>query len=101
MKEPRSRASERVGRLVRELRAQAALSRVKLAARADLDVSHLARIEGGEGNPTLFVLIQLATALEVPPTRFLEGLSAEDLPDDIRPYSEADFRRELRSRHAV
>jgi len=44
----------------------------------------------------LYVLIQLATALELSPTVFLEGLSAEDLPARSRPYSEADFRRELR-----
>lgn len=63
-----------------------------------MDVSHLARIEGGKGNPTLFVIIQLATALEVSPQIFVEGLSAADLPDDLKPYSEADFRRELRRR---
>ncbi|HCS60537.1 MAG TPA: hypothetical protein DIW46_03935 [Microbacterium sp.] len=98
MKAPRSRASERVGMLVRELRSKATMSRAKLAERADMDVSHLARIEGGKGNPTTFVLIQLATALEVSPTVFLDGLTASDLPENIKPYSEADFRRELRRR---
>lgn len=63
-----------------------------------MDVSHLARIESGNGNPTLFVLIQLATALEVSPTIFVNGLTAADLPEDIKPYSESDFRRELRRR---
>ena len=63
MNKTRSRASERVGMRVRELRSKSAISRAMLAARADLDVSHLARIEGGRGNPTLFVLLQLATAL--------------------------------------
>lgn len=84
--------------LVRELRAKTTMSRAKLAERADMDVSHLARIEKGIGNPTLFVLIQLATALEVSPTAFVEGLTAADLPESIKPYSEADFRRELRRR---
>lgn len=101
MKAPRSRASAHVGQLVRDLRAKSTLSRAKLAARADLDVTHLARIESGQGNPTLFVLIQLATALDVSPTVFVEGLQAADLPDDIKPYSEADFRRELRRRMGV
>lgn len=64
-----------------------------------MDVSHLARIENGTGNPTLFVLIQLATALDVSLTSLVQGLKAEDLPENIKPYSEADFRRELR-RHA-
>ncbi|WP_309065803.1 helix-turn-helix domain-containing protein [Microbacterium sp.] len=98
MESARSRASEHVGRLVRELRAKSSVSRAKLAERADMDVSHLARIEGGKGNPTLFVLIQLATALEVEPERFVRGLTAKDLPENIKPYSEADFRRELRRR---
>jgi len=87
--------------LIRELRAKAGLPRARLADRADLDVSHLARIEAGEGNPTLFVLIQLATALDVKPETFVEGLTADDLPDDLKPYSEADFRRELRRREGT
>jgi len=62
-----------------------------------MDVSHLARIEGGKGNPTLFVLIQLATALEVSPTVFLEGLTAADLPENLKPYSEAGYRKALRA----
>lgn len=87
--------------LVRELRAKTTMSRSKLAERADMDTSHLARIEGGKGNPTMFVLIQLATALEVKPTVFLDGLTAADLPESVKPYSEADFRRELRRREGA
>jgi len=98
MKEPRSAASEKIGELVRDLRHRATISRKLLAERADMDVSHLARLESGQGNPTLFMLIQLATALDVKPEHFVTGLTAQDLPDDIRPYSEADFRRELRRR---
>ncbi|HWU28215.1 MAG TPA: hypothetical protein VN041_03860 [Microbacterium sp.] len=37
--------------------------------------------------------------MEQKPEIFVEGLSAADLPADIKkPYSEADFRRELRRR---
>jgi len=96
MRAVRSRASEKVGLRVRDLRDKQSISRAKLAERADMDVSHLARIENGTGNPTLFVLIQLATALDVSLTTLIRGLSADDLPGDIKPYSEADFRRELR-----
>ena len=98
MEPPRSNASERVGRMVRELRSKASMSRTKLAERAQVDVRHLSRIEAGRGNPTLFLLIQLATALDVKPESFVKGLTATDLPEDIKPYSEADFRRELRRR---
>lgn len=75
--------------------------RARLADRADMDVSHLARIESGDGNPTLFVLIQLATALDVKPEVFITGLTAADLPENLKPYSEADFRRELRRREGA
>ena len=98
MKAPRSQASQTVGLRVRELRDKHTMSRKVLADRADLDVTHVARIENGLGNPTLFALIQLATVLEVSPTTLIKGLTAADLPENIKPYSEADFRRELRRR---
>lgn len=87
--------------LIRELRARESMPRARLADRADMDVSHLARIEAGDGNPTLFVLIQLATALGVKPETFVKGLTAADLPENVKPYSEADFRRELRRREGA
>lgn len=80
------------------MRHKATLSRNKLAQLADMDVSHVARIEAGQGNPTLFVIIQLATALQVKPEAFVKGLGPDDLPDDVRPYSLADFLREKRVR---
>lgn len=87
MQSSRSQASEKVGSLVRDIRQRAGVSRSKLARWADVDVRHVARIEQGMGNPTVFVIIQLATALDVEPAALLEGLTAEDLPDDIKPYS--------------
>lgn len=101
MPEPRSQASAHVGQLVRSLRDRQTISRKTLAERADLDVSHLARIENGQGNPTLYVLIQLAIALDVKPEEFVKGLGASDLPPNLKPYSEADFRRELRRRESA
>ncbi|TQJ31796.1 helix-turn-helix domain-containing protein [Microbacterium sp. SLBN-146] len=98
MKEPRSRASARIGQLVRDLRHQSTISRKKLADRADMDVSHLARIEAGQGNPTIHTILQLATALDVEPEVFVRGLTADDLPEGVRPYSEAEILRELRRR---
>lgn len=64
-----------------------------LAELADMDISHIARIEGGIGNPTVTTLIQLATAFDVSPTYFVEGLTAADLPEQIRPRSNAEYRR--------
>ncbi|RZI93821.1 MAG: XRE family transcriptional regulator [Microbacterium sp.] len=82
MQRPRSHASAHVGRLVYSARSRQNLTRRTVAARADLDISHLARIENGRGNPTLHVLIQLAVALGLRPEQFLEGLGADDLPAD-------------------
>ena len=72
------------------------MTRKTLADRADMDISTLARIEAGQGNPTVETLIQLATALDVKPELLVKGLTAADLPEDVKPYSEADFRRALR-----
>lgn len=96
MKEPRSGASEKIASRVRDLRYRSKMSRKLLAERADMDVSHLARIESGQGNPTVETLIQLATALDVETEYFVDGLTASDLPVTVKPYSEADFRRALR-----
>jgi transcriptional regulator with XRE-family HTH domain len=96
MKEARSGASEKIASRIRDLRHRSKLSRKLLAERADMETTHLARIEAGQGNPTVETLIQLATALDVDVEYFVSGLSAADLPADVRPYSEADFRRALR-----
>ncbi len=80
MQRPRSDASAHVGRLVYAARSRQNLTRRAVAARADLDISHLARIENGLGNPTLHLLIQLAAALGLRPEQFLEGLGVDDLP---------------------
>jgi len=98
MKEPRSEASAKIGVLIQTLRSRTTLSRRKLAELADMDVSHLARIEAGQGNPTVETLIQLATALDVQPEIFVQGLTAADLPDRVRPLSVAGYRAMLRDR---
>lgn len=100
MQESRSNASAKIGQVVRKLRTNATMSRKKLAERAAVDERNLARIEGGLGNPTLMVLIQLATALDVPVATLVDGLTADDLPAHIKPYSEATFRKALRQRES-
>lgn len=68
------------------------MSRARLAQLAGLDVSHVARIERGQGNPTMFALIQLATALGLKATDFLDGLDASHLPAHITAMSEQQYR---------
>lgn len=65
---------------------------------ADMDVSHLARLENGYVNPSLHMIIQLSVALKVEPTKFVERLGKADLPDSRRPYSLDDFLKEKRRR---
>jgi transcriptional regulator with XRE-family HTH domain len=62
-----------------------------------MDPTHLAKIERGQGNPTLHLLVQIATALNTPVEYLVREISAADLPDTSRPYSEEDLRRSLRA----
>ncbi len=56
-----------VGKKVRALRRGAGLSQETLAERCGIFRTYLSRIESGEANPTLVVLVSLATALNVDP----------------------------------
>ncbi|GAA3656289.1 hypothetical protein GCM10022202_15650 [Microbacterium marinilacus] len=62
------------------------MSRKWIAEAADIDITHLTRIESGRGNPTLHKLIQLAVALEVDPGELIAGLGADDVPQENRPH---------------
>ncbi|GLJ59873.1 MULTISPECIES: helix-turn-helix domain-containing protein [Microbacterium] len=100
MPEPHSDASLKVGRRIAQLRHAATLSAKKLAECADLDLTHLQRIEKGAGNPTLYTLLQIAVALEVEVGELLVDLDAEDLPQGRRPYGYSrrdEFRRQPRT----
>ena len=101
MRETRSPASAQLGELIRDLRHKTTMSRRTLAELADMDISHIARLEGGIGNPTMFALIQLATVFGVSPGYFVEGLTAADLPEHIRPLSQTDVVREMRRREEL
>ncbi|GGH40176.1 helix-turn-helix domain-containing protein [Microbacterium album] len=88
-------ASTELARRVRELRHKTGKSRKWIAEAADIDITHLTRIESGTGNPTLHKLIQLAVALEVDPSELVSGLGADDVPQENRPhgYSEHHLYR--------
>lgn len=100
MPDPHSAAALKVGQKIAELRHAATLSAKKLAECADLDLTHLQRIEKGGGNPTLVTLVQIAVALEVDPGELIAGIDADDLPSGRRPYGytrREEFRRQPRS----
>jgi DNA-binding XRE family transcriptional regulator len=70
----RSRSGNGVSRLaknVRQLRTAAGLTQTALAKRSGLNRSHVNRLEGDGGKPTLDTLTRLAKALRVAPGSFL------------------------------
>ncbi|PKW13600.1 helix-turn-helix domain-containing protein [Saccharopolyspora spinosa] len=54
-----------LGDRIRRLRLARGLDQVDLAGQAELDLEHLVSVERGEAKPSLEVLAQLATALDV------------------------------------
>ncbi len=86
------------GERVLSIRKASRFSRKTLAGMADMDVSHLARLEHGYVNPSLHMIIQLAVALKVDPIEFVRDLGVVDLPENRKPYSLEDFLKEKRRR---
>ncbi len=62
----------RVGTRVRARRTQLGLSRRELAERAGLSERFLTQVEGGQGNPSLRSLVEIAGALETTPAALVE-----------------------------
>src|SRR4029078_1423950 len=63
---------QRVGARVRALRRERGISRKELGARAGLAERFLALVEGGQGNPSLRSLAEIAVALETTPVALIE-----------------------------
>lgn len=66
-----------VGNHVRELRLSGNLTQDMLADRCGIYRTYLSRIEMGQANPTLLVLVALANCLHVRPSELLAEPSAE------------------------
>ena len=71
--EPRSAAA--FGHVVRQLRLEAQVSQEDLAHRSSLERAHVGRIERGENQPTLWVILKLAEGLGVEPGALLNQTS--------------------------
>jgi transcriptional regulator with XRE-family HTH domain len=67
---PRSTISSKVGGQIRSLRIAAEMSAGALATAAGVSRSMLSRIENGRGSPSIEVLDRIATALDMPMSRF-------------------------------
>src|SRR5690242_13676890 len=68
-----------LGERVREARARRGLSRKQLAANSGVSERYLAQLEAGQGNISVLLLRQIATALELPLTELLAEESGEAL----------------------
>jgi XRE family aerobic/anaerobic benzoate catabolism transcriptional regulator len=60
-----------LGERVRELRAQQNLTRKQLSQIAHISERHLANLEGGTGNVSVLILLELAKAFELTPAQLL------------------------------
>ena len=54
-----------IGKRIRQKREERGWSQEQLAIEADIDNSHLGKLERGEGNPTIKLVFRIAKALEV------------------------------------
>ncbi len=61
-----------VGGNVRRLRQAAGMTQEQLAFEARIDLTYVGGIERGRRNPSLLVMVRVAEALKVEPTRLLE-----------------------------
>lgn len=89
-----------LARNLRNLREAQSLTQVQLSARAQIPRATLAHLETGAGNPTLSVLVRIASALNVtieeiigPPRATGRRYSAEQLP--VRRRSGAELKQLL------
>jgi transcriptional regulator with XRE-family HTH domain len=60
-----------VGRNIRSLREERGLTQEKLAVDSEIDLTYLGGIERGKRNPSLLVVVRIATALSVEPSALL------------------------------
>ena len=67
----RSPEGQRFGDALRIMRKERGLSQEALAERAEMAADYLGFIERGENVPTLTIMLRLADALDVPPSRML------------------------------
>ena len=63
-----------VGQKIKKKRLEKKMKQQDLAAAIDIEKTNLSRIEAGRTNPTLWTLLKISHALEVPVTELLEGI---------------------------
>lgn len=63
----KSELFKKVGKKIQEIRLNKGLSQVDLVGKieGDIDTTNISRVESGRTNPTLYLLLRIANALEV------------------------------------
>jgi transcriptional regulator with XRE-family HTH domain len=69
------------GALLRKHRKAGGLTQEELAFRADLDVGYLSNLEGGQWNPSLAMIVDLAYGLGLQPYELLVGMTVDQKPE--------------------
>jgi transcriptional regulator with XRE-family HTH domain len=68
------------GKRVRELRRDRGWTQERLAEAADLHENYVSRLETGEQEPGLFVVLRVCRAFEITPGELLAGFTAAARP---------------------
>lgn len=63
-----------LGKLIRELRKERALSQEQLALKAKVDRSYVGGIERGERNASFLTLVKIASCLDCDVAKFTKGI---------------------------
>ncbi|MGN6123412.1 MAG: helix-turn-helix domain-containing protein [Sphingomonas oligoaromativorans] len=64
-----------VGKNVRRFRQRADMTQEQLAFAAEIDLTYVGGIERGKRNPSVLVLVRIATALGTEPAELLKSVS--------------------------
>jgi len=64
-----------VGKNVRRFRQRADMTQEQLAFAAEIDLTYVGGIERGKRNPSVLVLVRIATALGAEPAELLKAVS--------------------------
>jgi XRE family transcriptional regulator, regulator of sulfur utilization len=70
---PEKKITRQLGKRIRELREARGWSQEQLAVEAGIDNSHLGKLERGDGNPTIELIVRIAAALGAAVKIFLEA----------------------------
>lgn len=73
-----SPAAAKIGQRIRDARLELGISLEDLGALAEVSWTTIGKIERGATSPTVETVIRIASALEVAPGTFLDGVTADD-----------------------